>query len=122
MEARDKKAKLTNSKLDSIIQDYQNSYNSMKDCESRRRICRETSVLTDETSLQTDEDRLSEDSYRESTALFQSEPINSLATSKKTKGNFVPYGKSRHASAASGVFECTSNDNLASKLRLAATR
>jgi hypothetical protein len=121
MAARDKRVKLSNAKLDSILQEYQNSYNSAKDIDSRRQY-RETSAIsamTDETSIHTDEDRLSEDSYKESTAAFGT--TKPFCLGRKTK-NFTPYGKSRHSSAATGVFECTSNDNLASKLRIQSTR
>jgi hypothetical protein len=115
MAARDKRVKLCNAKLDSIIQDYQNTCNSARD-KSNNRGDQSTDADFDDTL--TDEDLLSEDSFR-----YLNSPNNpSAGRNKPKKKNFTPFGKSRHSSAASGIFECTSNDNLASRLRIQATR
>jgi hypothetical protein len=119
MAARDKRVKLCNAKLDSIIQEFQNS---LKEKSSNRYQDREQSTDFDvEDNTFTDEDRLSEDSFR---YLNSPPPYRKSGniSSKNSAKNFTPFGKSRHSSAASGVFECTSNDNLASRLRIQATR
>lgn len=120
MAARDKRTKLSNAKLDALIQDYQNSYNSSKDKNNKNR---DREQSTDEDNTFTDEDRLSEDSFR----YVDGTPNNTCnsgdgSADTRKKKNFTPYGKSRHSSAASGIFECTSNDNLASRLRIQSTR
>lgn len=125
MAERDKRLKLCNAKLDALIQNYQNSYNSAKDFDNSNscgRITYRDQQSTDvEDTAFTDDDRLSEDSYGGKHRRNSNNPPSGTLLKRRFK-SFTPFGTSRHSSAASGVFECTSNDNLASRLRIQATR
>ncbi|OXA59477.1 hypothetical protein Fcan01_05182 [Folsomia candida] len=123
MAARDKRTKISNTKLDTIIQEYQNSCNSTRDKNNKNRDKEQSTDLDgdNDNNTFTDEDRLSEDSFRYVDGTPNNiSPVTSAISRKR--GNFTPFGKSRHSSAASGIFECTSNDNVASRLRIQETR
>lgn len=115
MAVRDKnkdkvKVKMTNAKLDSIVQEFENCYNETK----------EEKVY--ETDFTDDEDSSGSVCSILACSKDKAGARNNTPLIKRRRGYFTPFGRSRQSSAASGIFECTTHDNLASRLRLQATR
>lgn len=123
MAAREKRTKLTNAKIDQVLSDYQKSFADRK---SKSRNFREPSTGTDDTGLLTDEDRMTEDDFQSGTASLKKIPgaVNNkpFKHSQRSPRKFTSFGTSRHSAAVTGVFEASSNDNHASRLRYQAAK
>lgn len=121
MAAREKRTKLTNAKIEEVLNDYQKSFRGNK---GKGRNFRETSTGTDDTGLLTDDDRMTEDDF--STGAASTRKITTIVKpfkfSQRTPRKFTSFGTSRHSAAALGVFEASSNDNHASRLRYEAAK
>ncbi|CAL8093827.1 unnamed protein product [Orchesella dallaii] len=119
MAAREKRTKITNAKIDEVLLDYQKSFQDKK----RNRNYRETSTCTDDTGLLTDEDRMTEDEFGVVTTKKITTVVKPFKFSHRSPRNkFTSFGTSRHSAAAEGVFESSSNDNHASRLRYQAAK
>jgi len=116
MAAREKHSKGHNARMITMLQKYHDDQNNAK---SNRR-WRETSVPSMDNGGYTDDDRVSEeDSYSHNTQVTStSKHSGSTYGPKKRPKNFTSFGRSRILKTDSGVFESTSIDNKASRLRL----
>lgn len=122
MAAREKRTKITNAKIDEVLHEYQKSFGD--DNRKGRRNYRETSTGTDDTGLLTDDDRMTEDDFSglATTTKKVTTVVKPFKFSQRTPRKFTSFGTSRHSAAATGVFESSSNDNHASRLRYQAAK
>ncbi|CAG7716244.1 unnamed protein product [Allacma fusca] len=115
MAARDRRTKANMTRLDELLCRFNSGSDSLG---FMRRHFRESSSDTF-----TDDDRLTDE---EIGMVGRRRPTTSkvAACSRKLKGNFTPYGQLRFpiSSASEGIFETTSNDNHASRLRVQAAK
>lgn len=123
MAAREKRTRITNAKIDEVLHDYQKSFSLEK---RKGRNYREQSTGTEDTGLLTDEDRMTDDDYASgvnaATTKRMTTIVKPFKLSQRTPHKFTSFGTSRHSAAAAGVFEASSNDNHASRLRYQAAK